>query len=135
MPHYNAYDSFKTKKSIEKKQRAKERAFGKKNETVDNFVIDKCDEYGIVIEVRYDDAYVLYNGEVILAKLRKDINLVCNQVVFPGDKVDIEKINDIYTISHLLKRTSILSRTKKDDQRELLICVYVQGHKGVQRSQ
>ena len=24
MPHYNAYDSFKTKKSIEKKQRAKE---------------------------------------------------------------------------------------------------------------
>lgn len=30
MPHYNAYDSFKTKKSIEKKQRAKERAFGKK---------------------------------------------------------------------------------------------------------
>ena len=30
MPHYNAYDSFKTKKSIEKKQRAKEKAFGKK---------------------------------------------------------------------------------------------------------
>ena len=40
MPHYNAYDSFKTKKSNEKKQRAKEKAFGKENEIVDNFVID-----------------------------------------------------------------------------------------------
>ena len=117
MPHYNAYDSFKTKKSIEKKQRAKERAFGKKNETVDNFIIDSCDEYGVVIEVRYDDAYILYNGEVVLAKLRKDINLVCNQVVFPGDKVDIEKVNDTYIINHLLNRTSILSRTKKDSTR------------------
>ena len=50
MPHYNSYDSFKTKKSIEKKQRAKERAFGKKNETVDNFIIDSCDKYGVVIK-------------------------------------------------------------------------------------
>ena len=117
MPHYNAYDSFKTKKSIEKKQRAKERAFGKKNENVDDFVINYCDEYGVVIEVRYDDAYILYNDEVILAKLRKDVNIVCNQVVFPGDKVDIEKIGDAYIINHLLKRTSILSRTKKDSTR------------------
>ena len=53
MPHYNAYDSFKTKKSIEKKQRAKEKSFGKKSETLDNFIIDSCDEYGVVIEVRY----------------------------------------------------------------------------------
>ena len=117
MPHYNAYDSFKTKKSIEKKQRAKEKAFGKKNEIVDNFVIDYCDEYGIVIEVRYDDAFILYNGEVVIAKLRKDINLVCNQVIFPGDKVDIEKANDTYVIRHLLNRISILSRTKKDSTR------------------
>ena len=58
MPHYNAYDSFKTKKSIEKKQRAKEKSFGKKSEKLDNFIIDSCDEYGVVIEVRYDDAYI-----------------------------------------------------------------------------
>ena len=117
MPHYNSYDSFKTKKSLEKKRRAKEKAFGKKNETVDNFIIFFCAEYGVVIEVRYDDAYILYNGEVVLAKLRKDINLVCNQVVFPGDKVDIVNVNDEYIINHLLKRTSILSRTKKDSTR------------------
>ena len=30
MPHYNAYDSSKTKKSMEKKQRAKAKAFGKR---------------------------------------------------------------------------------------------------------
>ena len=117
MPHYNAYDSFKTKKSIEKKQRAKERAFEKKTEPVDNFIIDSCDEYGVVIEVRYGDAYILYNGEVVLAKLRKNINLVCNQVVFPGDKVDLEKLKDGYVIKHLLNRTSMLSRIKKDSTR------------------
>lgn len=84
---------------------------------MDNFIINSCDEYGVVIEVRYDDAYILYNGEVVLAKLRKDINLVCNQVVFPGDKVGIVNVNDEYIINHLLKRTSILSRTKKDSTR------------------
>ena len=117
MPHYNAYDSFKTKKSIEKKKRAKERAFGKNNDTADDFIIECCNTYGIVIEVRYDDAYVLFNNEIILAKLRNDINLVCNQVVFPGDKVVVEKNNDTYVINHLLKRRSILSRTKKDSTR------------------
>ena len=117
MPHYNAYNSFRTKKSIERKQMAKEKSFGKKTKTVDNFIIDSCDEYGVVIEVRYCDAYIFYNGEVVLAKLRKDINLVCNQVVFPGDKVDLEKVNDAYVINHLLNRTSMLSRIKKDSTR------------------
>ena len=115
MPHYNAYDSFKTKKSMEKKKKAKVKIFGKKE--VDNFIIDSCQECGVVIEVRYDDASVYYNGEVILAKLRKDINFVCNQIIFPGDKVDIEKSNDTYIINHLLSRTSLLSRTKKDSTR------------------
>ncbi len=104
-------------KKVLKKNRELRKEHSEKNETVDDFVIDYCEEYGVVIEVRYDDAYILYNGEVILAKLRKDINLVCNQVVFPGDKVDIEKINETYIISHLLNRTSILSRTKKDSTR------------------
>ena len=39
MPHYNAYDSFKTKKSIEKKKKAKEKVFKKQNATLDNFII------------------------------------------------------------------------------------------------
>lgn len=117
MPHYNSYDSFKTKKSMLKKQRAKERTFDRESREGSSFVINKCDNYGIVIEVRYDDAYVLYNGEVRLAKLRKGINLVCNQVVFPGDKVMIEEDDDTFIIKHLLKRTSVLSRVKKDSTR------------------
>lgn len=117
MPHYNAYDSFKTKKSMEKKQRAKERAFGKKEEKVEDFVIDQSSDYGVVIEVRYDDAYILYNGDVVLAKLRKDINMVCNQVIFPGDKVCLSQNENNFTITNLLKRTSILSRVKKDSTR------------------
>ncbi len=117
MPHYNAYDSFKTKKSIEKKQRAKEKALGKKTEDVENFIIDDNEDYGVVIEVRYDDAYVLNGEDVVLATLRKDINLICNQVIFPGDKVVLAKIGNDYTITNLIKRTSLLSRVKKDSTR------------------
>ena len=116
MPHYNSFDSFKTKKSIEKKQRAKEKSINY-NKEKDSFIIDASDNYGIVIEVRYNDAFILYDDEVILAKLKKGINLVCNQTIFPGDKVEIEKINDTFIINHLLKRSSILSRVKKDSTR------------------
>lgn len=118
MPHYNAYDSFKTKKSIEKKQRAKEKAFGRTHENDTDFVIEKSDDFGVVIEVRYNDAFVLYNDEVVLAKLRRDVNAVCNQIIFPGDKVVLasEDKND-YIIENLVKRSSILSRIKKDRSR------------------
>lgn len=118
MPHYNAYDSFKTKRSIEKKQRAKEKSLGKKCDFSDEFIIKSSNNYGVVIEVRYDDAYVLIDNEVILAKLRRDINLVCNQVIFPGDKVVVLGENGEYTITNLIKRTSLLSRTKKDRTRK-----------------
>ena len=52
MAHYNSYESFKTKKSIDKKKRAKEKTLGKKNNKVDDFVIKSSDKYGIVIEVK-----------------------------------------------------------------------------------
>ena len=61
MAHYNSYESFKTKKSIDKKKRAKKKTLGKKNNKLDDFVIKSSDKYGIVIEVRYNDVYVLYD--------------------------------------------------------------------------
>lgn len=69
MPHYNAYESFQTKKSKEKKQRAKEKSTKKKNNKLENFVIENNDKYGIVVEVRYNDAYILYNRPVRQAQL------------------------------------------------------------------
>ena len=66
MPHYKAYDSFQTKKSVEKKKRAKEKASGKQIET-DGFIVNAATDYGIVIAVRYDTAHVLYNDNVITA--------------------------------------------------------------------
>lgn len=117
MPHYNAYESFKTKKSMDKKQRAKEKSLGKRANKEIGFFLDSADDFGIVIEVRYDDAYVMYNNQMIMAKLRKGLDVVCNQIVFPGDKVIIEKDNDGYTITNMLKRTSMLSRVKKDSTR------------------
>lgn len=116
MSHYNAYASFKTKKSIEKKEIIKE----KQNKQIilpTDFIIEKSSNYGIVLEVKYKTAYVLYNNEIISATLKKGINTICNKIIFPGDKVIIEKAKTSYTITNLLKRTSILSRVKKDSTR------------------
>lgn len=116
MSHYNAYASFKTKKSIEKKELIKE----KQNKQIilpTDFTIEKSSNYGIVLEVKYKTAYVLYNNEIISATLKKGINTICNKIIFPGDKVIIEKAKTSYTITNLLKRTSILSRVKKDSTR------------------
>lgn len=116
MSHYNAYASFKTKKSIEKKELIKE----KQNKQIilpTDFIIEKSSNYGIVLEVKYKTAYVLYNNEIISATLKKGINTICNKIIFPGDKVIIEKTKTSYTITNLLKRTSILSRVKKDSTR------------------
>lgn len=116
MSHYNAYASFKTKKSIEKKELIKE----KQNKQIilpTDFIIEKSSNYGIVLEVKYKTAYVLYNNEIISATLKKGINTICNKIIFPGDKVIIEKAKTSYTITNLLKRTSILSRVKKDSSR------------------
>jgi ribosome biogenesis GTPase len=116
-PHYNAYDSFKTKKSIDKKNKAKERSLGKKTNFDDRFVIKETEDFGVVIEVRYDDAYILYGNDIVLARLRKDINMVCNQVIFPGDRVVLNDLDDEYVIQNLISRTSLLSRVKKDSTR------------------
>lgn len=116
MSHYNAYASFKTKKSIEKKELIKE----KQNKQIilpTDFIIEKSSNYGIVLEVKYKTAYVLYNNEIVSATLKKRINTICNKIIFPGDKVIIEKAKTSYTITNLLKRTSILSRVKKDGTR------------------
>lgn len=59
MPHYNAYDSFKTKKSVDKKKRAKEKSFGTIKKIDDNFIVENTTNFGVITEVRYDTAYVL----------------------------------------------------------------------------
>jgi ribosome biogenesis GTPase len=117
MPHYDRYESTFTKAHIEKKDRAKEKSFELKKTFDDSFIISKSNDYGIVIETKYDEAYVLYNGEIVVAKLRKDIKNVCNQIIFPGDKVVLKGFPNDYIIHNLISRTSLLSRIKKDSTR------------------
>ena len=104
IPHYNSYDSFKLKKTKIKE---------KNNKIINNFIINNSNNYGVVIEVKYNDIYVLYNNEVILTKIKKDLNLVGSKVLLPGDKVVIKD----NVITNLIKRESILSRNKKDSTR------------------
>lgn len=111
MAHYNSYESFKTKKSIKKKEQAKNKSLVK---TKDDFVVSKSSNYGIVLEVKYNDIFVIYENVVVKATLRKDLNKIANQVLFVGDKVELIKDDDKYIVKHLIKRNRVLSRTKKD---------------------
>lgn len=104
IPHYTSYDSFKLKKTKIKE---------KNNKIINNFIIDNSNNYGVVIEVKYNDIYVLYNNELIFTKIKKDLNLVGSKVLLPGDKVVIKD----NVITNLIKRESILSRNKKDSTR------------------
>lgn len=113
MSHYNSYDSFNQKRSREKKMRAK----NKEVKLVSDFVVDRASEYGVVVEVKYHDVFVYYDNQVVLARLRKDLNVACNQILYPGDKVVLHLENNQSVITNLIRRTSLLSRIKKDSTR------------------
>lgn len=121
MPHYSSYDSFQINKSREKKERAKSRrgAGVLSSQAQAEFVLKKATENtGVVIETRYNDATVLFEGELITVHLRKGLNMVCNQTVFPGDVVVInEEGPNEFAIDNLVKRVNVLARTKKDSTR------------------
>lgn len=114
MSHYNSYDSFKTKRSIEKKNRAKSVAENK--EISSDFIIkeDFENSTGIVIETSYRNALVLYEGRIIeVFGMQK--NIPCNQIMFPGDYVKLS--SDKKHIEGVFERSTILSRDHTDSTR------------------
>jgi ribosome biogenesis GTPase len=118
MSHYERYESVATKKSIVKKEIAKIKSKKlNKLESIDFVIEDDNSCNGVVIETSYNNAIVLYNNENIETILRNDLGLVCNKVLFPGDRVLIEKTNGKYIVTKLLKRKNILSRVRKDGTR------------------
>lgn len=51
--------------------------------------------------------------------------MICNKILFPGDKVVLSKISDKeYIITNRLKRSSLLSRIKKDSTRREDVGLY-----------
>lgn len=116
MPHYESYQSFQTKKSIDKKNKAKGISL---NKSIDeDFVISKNKlgnvALAIVIETTYKEAKVLFDGEIINV-FGMQRNIPCNQLVFPGDYVVLD--NDNKKIINVLERSTILSRDHKDRSR------------------
>lgn len=117
MPHYDSYQSFQTKKSIDKKNKAKETSA---NKTVDDgFIISREDvsdmELPIVIETTYKEAKVLFKGKVIdVYGMQR--NIPCNQLVFPGDYVILD--NENKKITNVIERSTVLSRDHKDRARK-----------------
>lgn len=117
MAHYNSYESFKLKKSINKKNKIKENLLSKTKNIPKDFIVEDNNGTAIIIEVSYNSAWILYNNEVIEAKLRKGINVPCNKIFLPGDKVKLLEENNNYIIENLIKRKTILTRIKKDSTR------------------
>ena len=100
MPHYESYQSFQTKKSIDKKNRAKEVSA---NKTVDEgFVLPREEllelDFAIVIETTYKEAKVLFKDEIKTVNGMQR-NIPCNQLVFPGDYVVLDRDNKKKRIS------------------------------------
>lgn len=100
--HYKSYDSFKTHK----------KKYNKEINIDKEFIMDNYNDYSIVIEVNYSDAIILYEDNIVNAKL--SISKPINKVLLPGDKVVVKDVNNEYLITNLIKRTSVLSRIKKD---------------------
>ena len=71
MSHYNSYDSFNLRKSKEKKMQAK----SKLTKYQDGFILKSAQDYGVVVEVKYHEAFVYYKGEIVLASMQKNLNL------------------------------------------------------------
>lgn len=117
MAHYNSYDSFKLKKSINKKNKIKENLLSKTKNIPKNFIIEDSNDTAIIIEVSYNSAWILYNSKVKEAKLRREINVPCNKIFLAGDKVKLLEENNNYIIENLIKRKTILTRIKKDSTR------------------
>ena len=117
MAHYNSYESFKLKKSINKKNKIKENLLSKTKNIPKDFIVEDNNDTAIIIEVSYNSAWILYNNEVIEAKLRKGINVPCNKIFLPGDKIKLLKEKNNYIIENLIKRKTILTRIKKDSTR------------------
>lgn len=116
MPHYESYQSFQTKKSIDKKNRAKEVSA---NKTIDDgFILPREEfmdaDFAIVVETTYKEAKVLFKGEIITV-FGMQRNVPCNQLVFPGDYVVLD--GDNKKITNVLERSTILSRDHKDRAR------------------
>lgn len=117
MAHYNSYESFKLKKSINKKNKIKENLLSKTKNIPKDFIVEDNNDTAIIIEVSYNSAWILYNNEVIEANLRKGINVPCNKIFLPGDKIKLLKEKNNYIIENLIKRKTILTRIKKDSTR------------------
>ena len=72
MPHYKAGESFKLKKSIEKKNRAKEKSLNKRIKFNDDFIVEESNDYGVVIEekIYYQELKKMVQEIMILVLLK-----------------------------------------------------------------
>ncbi len=72
--------------------------------------IPEREDYGLVIETSYHNAYVFKDNKIYEVTLSKKYPYVINQLIYPGDKVILNN-NEI---TDIIKRKNILSRDKFD---------------------
>lgn len=116
MSHIEGYQSFQTKKSIEKKKKAK---LVSVNRTEDESLFVPMQDlatqnFAIVVETTYKNAKVIYNENLLTIDGIIN-NIPCNRLVFPGDYVLLDK--SLSKITHIAQRSTVLSRDHKDRAR------------------
>ena len=82
----------------------------RKEKNINLEFIPEKEDYGLVIETNYHNAYVFKDNNIYEVTLSKKYPYVINQLIFPGDKVILNN-NEI---TDIIVRKNILSRDKFD---------------------
>ena len=82
----------------------------RKEKNINLEFIPEREDYGLVIETSYHNAYVFKDNKIYEVTLSKKYPYVINQSIYPGDKVILNN-NEI---TDIIKRKNILSRDKFD---------------------
>lgn len=119
--HLEGYESRFCEKSISKKERAKSKKFAKIGESSsEEIFVDAVDDENkaIVVEGNRGRFKVFFNDKILSdVKMRRDIDFKYSKFIVSGDRVSVIDDGCGYCISNIQKRTSKLSRMRRDNTR------------------
>lgn len=119
--HLEDYESRFTKRSISNKEMSKLKKFAKIGENrSEEIFVDKIDDENraIVVEGSHGKFKVFFNYKILSnVKMRRGIDFRYYRFIVPGDYVRLVEGDLGYCISNIQKRTSKLSRLRRDNTR------------------
>ncbi|MFZ3077961.1 MAG: ribosome small subunit-dependent GTPase A [Candidatus Aenigmatarchaeota archaeon] len=118
--HLEDYESRFTKRSISNKERTKSNKFANAEIPGEEIFVDAVgdESRAIVVEGNRGRFRVFFNDKILSdVKMRRDIDFKYSRFIVSGDRVGVVDDGSGYCISSIQKRTSKLSRMRRDNTR------------------